>query len=328
MEALCLILLCCFLIQCYGSTHFHYLKKGEEVTLSCETCQWEADVNSDNIVDCGVIDSIYTTNSKCKAQRQDLCQEIKKNKSTSCEICVMRGFFACVNAESDSCFMHPFKPSSHHVESFIVAQAEPDIVSGPVMENSVLVSGGESINLTCDLKTKGRSHTSKPSLDDNNIHNLKISKATQSDRGQYLCVLQVNTYSYNQHAWAVITNTTVIVGNPDSHLIYVIGALVPVLLLLPVIIIIIIILLKRKSAETKVSQTTITQRYQNGEGVDDDDCSPYAVSQGEQEPAYSFIQLTNQKTDPVFSGDGELTSDPSADEAITRMNSIYETSGP
>ncbi|XP_031443287.1 uncharacterized protein LOC116225237 isoform X3 [Clupea harengus] len=287
----------------------------------------------------------------------------------------MRGFFACVNAESDSCFMHPFKPSSHHVESFIVAQAEPDIVSGPVMENSVLVSGGESINLTCDLKTKGyypnnpfvvywiktgahsstcvysfdyatddfgfdahcaidkdlllrRSHTSKPSLDDNNIHNLKISKATQSDRGQYLCVLQVNTYSYNQHAWAVITNTTVIVGNPDSHLIYVIGALVPVLLLLPVIIIIIIILLKRKSAETKVSQTTITQRYQNGEGVDDDDCSPYAVSQGEQEPAYSFIQLTNQKTDPVFSGDGELTSDPSADEAITRMNSIYETSGP
>ena len=134
------------------------------------------------------------------------------------------------------------------------------------MENSVLVSGGESINLTCAFKRKGsysnkpfvvywiktgaqsstcvysfsyvgygdsgfddhcaidkdlllrRSHTSKPSLDDNNIHNLKISKATQSDRGQYLCVLQVNTYSYNQHAWAVITNTTVIVGNPGKSM--------------------------------------------------------------------------------------------------------------
>ena len=56
--------------------------------------------------------------------------------------------------------------------------------------------------------------------------------------------------------------------------------------------------------------------------------SPYAMGQGEQEPTYSLIQLTNQKTDPVFSGDGELASDPSADEAIMRMNSIYETSGP
>ena len=56
--------------------------------------------------------------------------------------------------------------------------------------------------------------------------------------------------------------------------------------------------------------------------------SPYAVGQGEQQPTYSLVQLTNQKTDPMFSGDGELTSDPSADEAIMRMNSIYETSGP
>ncbi|XP_031413803.1 uncharacterized protein LOC116217959 isoform X2 [Clupea harengus] len=212
-----------------------------------------------------------------------------------------------------------------------------DIVSGPVMENSVLVSGGESIHLTCTFKIKGyysynpfvvywiktgaqsstcvysfsyvsygdsgfddhcaidkdlllrRSHTSRPFLDDNNIHNLKISNATQSDRGQYLCVLQVNIY--NQQYWAVITNTTVIVDNP-------------------------------------VSQTAITQRFQNGEEVDDDDCSPYAMGQGEQEPTYSLIQLTNQKTDPVFSGDGELASDPSADEGIMRKNSIYETSGP
>ena len=59
-----------------------------------------------------------------------------------------------------------------------------------------------------------RSHTSRPFLDDNNIHNLKISNATQSDRGQYLCVLQVNIY--NQQYWAVITNTTVIVDNPGK----------------------------------------------------------------------------------------------------------------
>ena len=135
------------------------------------------------------------------------------------------------------------------------------VVSGPVMENSVLVSGGESIHLTCAFKINRsyyfnpfvvywiktgaqsstcvysfdyatddfgfdahcaidkdlllrRSHTSRPFLDDNNIHNLKISNATQSDRGQYLCVLMVNTNS--QQYWAVITNTTVIVDNPGK----------------------------------------------------------------------------------------------------------------
>ena len=127
------------------------------------------------------------------------------------------------------------------------------------MENSVLVSGGESINLTCAFKRKGsysnkpfvvywiktgaqsstcvysfhfagyedsgfdqhcaidkdlllrRSHTSRPSCLDKNIHNLKIRNATQSDRGQYLCVLQVDRN--NQHYWAIITKTTIIVDN-------------------------------------------------------------------------------------------------------------------
>ena len=137
------------------------------------------------------------------------------------------------------------------------------VVSKPVMENSVLVSGGESINLTCAFKTKGnysnnpfvvlwiktgaqsstcvysfdydadyvrgfddhcaidkdlllrRSHTSRPSLDDD-IHNLKISNATQSDCGQYLCVLMVDKNSHQYSA--VISNTTVIVDNPGKSM--------------------------------------------------------------------------------------------------------------
>ena len=119
-----------------------------------------------------------------------------------------------------------------HVISYISLQHFTlfTVVSKPVMENSVLVSGRESINLACAFKTKGnysnnpfvvlwiktgaqsstclysfhyatfddsgvddhcaidrdlllrRSNTSRPSLGDNN-HNLKISKATHSDRG-------------------------------------------------------------------------------------------------------------------------------------------------
>ena len=60
-----------------------------------------------------------------------------------------------------------------------------------------------------------RSHTSRPSLDDD-IHNLKISNATQSDCGQYLCVLMVNKNSHQYSA--VISNTTVIVDNPGKSM--------------------------------------------------------------------------------------------------------------
>ena len=152
-----------------------------------------------------------------------------------------------------------------HVISYISFQHFTlfTVVSGPVMENSVLVSGGESIHLTCAFKINRsynntpfvvywiktgaqsstcvysfdygagydsgfddhcaidkdlllrRSNTSRPSLGDNN-HNLKISKATHSDRGQYLCVLMVDINSHQY--WAVITSTTVIVDSPGKSM--------------------------------------------------------------------------------------------------------------
>ncbi|XP_062381236.1 uncharacterized protein LOC134069300 [Sardina pilchardus] len=144
------------MIQCHGSTHFHYLKKGEEVTLSCGTCQWEADVDSDNRVDCNVSKTgINSKKSECPAGTLTPCSEMKRSSSRMCGLYVKRGFFVCTTVKSDSCFIHPFKPSAHHVESFIVAQEEPDMVSDPVVESSVHVSAGGSINLTCIFTIKG-----------------------------------------------------------------------------------------------------------------------------------------------------------------------------
>ncbi|XP_048088162.1 uncharacterized protein LOC125286891 isoform X5 [Alosa alosa] len=300
MESLSFILLVCLMIQCHGFTHFHCLQKGEEVTLSCGTCQWEADVDSDNRVDC-TLSKNYSNRPECPAGTPDLCNEIKRNTSRMCDISVKRGFFACVNDfKSDSCFIYPFKPSAHHMESYIVAQEEPES--------------------KCEDLLLRRSNTSKPSLTDTNTHNLMISSAAHSDSGQYVCALQVNK---NQQHWRVITNTTVTVGDPVKPGIYVAGVVVPIILIA-----VVIILLRRRSAGTKAPQTVIFQSDQHGEAEDDDECSPYAVSQREQEPMYSLIQLTEQKTDCSTSGDGELASKASGHKAIMKNNSIYETAGP
>ncbi|XP_041931168.1 uncharacterized protein LOC121694860 isoform X2 [Alosa sapidissima] len=392
MESPSFILVVCLMIQCHGSSHFHYLQKGEEVTLSCGTCQWEADVDSDNTVDCILSKTRnYSNKSEGPTGKPKLCdnKEIKRSEPNVCDISIKRGFFACVNDfKSDSCFIYPFKPCAHQVESFIVAQEEPDMVSAPVMESSVNVSAGGSVNLTCIFTTKGnysnkafvvywiktgaesstcvysfhfdsdynagfdghcsidkdlllrRSNATKPSLTDTNTHNLMISNATHSDSGQYVCALRVNK---NQQHWTIITNTTVTVGDPvkpdvyieanptttgittvEFNPIYMTGVVVPIILIA-----VVIILLRRRSAGTKAPQTVIFQSYQHGEAEDDnDDCSPYAVSQREQEPMYSLIQLTEQKTDCSTSGNGELASKASGHKAIMKNNSIYETAGP
>lgn len=111
-----------------GATHLHYLKHGENVILSCRTCQWEADVDSDIRVDCNFLrGSSYATKSECPAGKPDLCKEIKTSSSNACQISVNRGSFACVSEfQSETCFMFPFKSSAYYVESFIVAQEGPN----------------------------------------------------------------------------------------------------------------------------------------------------------------------------------------------------------
>ncbi|KAL2077143.1 hypothetical protein ACEWY4_026647 [Coilia grayii] len=392
MESPSLILLVICLTQCYGSTHFYYLSKGDKETLSCKTCQWEADVDSNMKVDCRI--------SGNNTIPVDSCKEIKQINSSSCQIRVKKGFYACVEVnKSGSPFIYPFRPSADHVESFVVAQAQPDMVSGRVIESSERVAVGETINLTCTFTTlkkysnqafvvywiKGggnsstcmysygldagaesnnhgfdtnfptdkkllfrMSNTTQPSSSNISIHNLNISNATYSDHGLYQCALQMD------QDWTIITKTTVIITNQESgktdilnnitstaagttHIktsnttdadsghagfdpTYLIGVLIPVIL-----VIIVIVVLRWR---TKVPQTTITQRNVSEEDTDNDDCSPYAVSQREGEPAYSLIQRPKQKTDVMANGEEGLTSVPTGDERIMRMNSIYETSGP
>lgn len=68
---------------------------------------------------------------------------------------------------------------------------------------------GEHCAIGKDLQLR-----SKLSFTELNTHNLMISNATHSDSGQYLCALQMNIN--NQQRWAIMTNTTVIVGDPVS----------------------------------------------------------------------------------------------------------------
>lgn len=79
-------------------------------------------------MDCSLSNSSdYVQKSQCPAGNPDLCKEIKRSTTNICEIRVKKGFFACVSEfKSEVCFIHPFKPSAYDVDSYIVAQEEPD----------------------------------------------------------------------------------------------------------------------------------------------------------------------------------------------------------
>ena len=63
---------------------------------------------------------------------------------------------------------------------------------------------------------KRRSNTSSSPLTGPIFHNLKISNATYSDSGQYVCALQV--LKNRKGHWKVITNVTVSVnGEFNNH---------------------------------------------------------------------------------------------------------------
>lgn len=114
-----------------GYTHFHILKKGEEIEISCETCQWEAEVNADDRSDCNFLNNHSYSVLPCPAPKEALCKELLGRTSNSCQLIVKRGFYACVSVpkfefKDHDCFIQPFKPSAHHVESFLVAEEDPN----------------------------------------------------------------------------------------------------------------------------------------------------------------------------------------------------------
>ncbi|XP_020334813.2 uncharacterized protein LOC109887977 isoform X2 [Oncorhynchus kisutch] len=162
---------------------------------------------------------------------------------------------------------------------------------------------------------KRRSNTSSKPLTSPIFHNLKISNATYSDSGQYVCALQV--LNNRKGHWKVITNVTVTVngefnnhpnrndtallytpGDPYIPL-YVAGALFFSCLFVTAIV---IVMLKN----TKISQESHTlrmKREQDGEETINSDCSPYAEGRGEDEGLFSLLKLTEVR-DPVTAQNG------------------------
>ncbi|XP_036836677.1 uncharacterized protein LOC118964923 isoform X2 [Oncorhynchus mykiss] len=138
---------------------------------------------------------------------------------------------------------------------------------------------------------KRRSNTSSIPLTVPIFHNLKISNATYSDSGQYVCALQV--LKNRKGHWKVITNVTVTVngefnnhpnrndtallytpGDPYIPL-YVVGALFFFCLFVTVI-----VMMKN----TKISQESHTLRMKREDDAEEtinSDCSPYAEGRGE-----------------------------------------------
>nr|XP_046201012.1 uncharacterized protein LOC124033118 isoform X2 [Oncorhynchus gorbuscha] len=178
---------------------------------------------------------------------------------------------------------------------------------------------------------KRRSNTSSKPLTSPNFHNLKISNATYSDSGQYVCALQVLKNSKGH--WKVITNVTVTVngefnnhpnrndtallytpGDPYIPL-YVVGALFFSCLFVTVIV---IVMLKN----TKISQESHTlrmKREQDGEETINSDCSPYAEGRGEDEGLFSLLKLTEVR-DPAA-----VAVEP---YSVVMLNTEYEAFDP
>ncbi|XP_045076384.1 uncharacterized protein LOC121558912 isoform X2 [Coregonus clupeaformis] len=120
------------------------------------------------------------------------------------------------------------------------------------------------------------SNTSSTPVTNPHFHNLKISNATYSDSGQYVCALQV--LKGPKGHWKVITNITVTVnGEFNNHTNRNDTALLDT------------------PAE---SHTMRMKRDQDGEETLDSNCSPFAEGRGEEEGPYSLVKLTEVR-DPV-----------------------------
>ncbi|XP_029495059.1 uncharacterized protein LOC115112262 isoform X2 [Oncorhynchus nerka] len=178
---------------------------------------------------------------------------------------------------------------------------------------------------------KRRSNTSSIPLTSPIFHNLKISNATYSDSGQYVCAVQV--LKNRKGHWKVITNVTVTVngefnnhpnrndtallytpGDPYIPL-YVVGALFFSCLFVTAIV---IVMLKN----TKISQESHTlrmKREQDGEETINSDCSPYVEGRGEDEGLFSLLKLTEVR-DPAA-----VAVEP---YSVVMLNTEYEAFDP
>ncbi|XP_071257789.1 uncharacterized protein [Salvelinus alpinus] len=189
---------------------------------------------------------------------------------------------------------------------------------------------------------KRRSNTSSIPLTNPIFHNLKISNATYSDSGQYVCALQV--LKNRKGHWKVITNVTVTVnGEFNNHTnrndtaplytpgdpyipLYVVGALFFSCLFVTAIV---IVMMKNTKISQAESHTLRMKREQDGEETLNSDCSPYAEGRGEDEGLFSLLKLTEVR-DPVTAQNGAEEHAAVAVEqySVVMLNTEYEASDP
>ncbi|XP_045075809.1 uncharacterized protein LOC123489197 isoform X1 [Coregonus clupeaformis] len=186
------------------------------------------------------------------------------------------------------------------------------------------------------------SNTSSTPLTNPHFHNLKISNATYSDSGQYVCALQV--LKGQKGHWKVITNITVTVnGEFNNHTnrndtalldtpgvpyipLYVVGALFFSCLFVTAIV---IVMTKNTKISQAESHTLRMKRDQDGEETLDSDCSPYAEGRGEEEGPYSLVRLAEVR-DPVTAQNGAEEHAAVAAEpySVDMFNTEYEAFDP
>eukprot|EP00063_Salmo_salar_P056236 XP_014031071.1 PREDICTED: uncharacterized protein LOC106587318 isoform X2 [Salmo salar] len=188
---------------------------------------------------------------------------------------------------------------------------------------------------------KRRSNTSSETLTKPTFYNLKISNATYSDSGQYVCALQV--LKNRKGHWKVITNVTVTVnGEFNNHTnrndtaslyppgdpyitAYEVGALFISCLFVTAI----VIVMMKNTRISQESHTLRMKREQDGEETLNSDCSPYAEGRGEDEGLYSLLKLTEVR-DPVTAQNGAEEHAAVAVEtySVVMLNTEYEAFDP
>ncbi|GAA6068484.1 uncharacterized protein LOC125138355 [Tachysurus ichikawai] len=181
------------------------------------------------------------------------------------------------------------------------------------------ISNGIKYNFKCNVQEDLHQRFSNQT-DGRNIHNIRISNVTESDAGQYLCALQVNTNNKSKGNWKIINNVTVSVhegseipGNSFETI--TLCTTIPIVLALAIAI---VWFIWKKSKAPPGSQVTELQRDQQGGDIEetaDVECSPYAVGSGEEVIKFKC------KQDALKQKDQEVSTDI---YSVVKQNDLYE----
>ncbi|KAF7687928.1 uncharacterized protein LOC124379935 [Silurus meridionalis] len=169
-------------------------------------------------------------------------------------------------------------------------------------------------------------HRLSNKTDSKTSHNIRIRNVTESDAGQYLCVLHVHRhYNKTKGNWKIINNITVSVDKDKGPEISRYNSsddintkLIPLYATISALLVLAVIgIIWKKTRTSPRSQAIELQRNQNGEDTKeaaDMECSPYAVGIGEEEITFK------SKREAIKQGGEE-----EAAYSVVKQNDLYES---